>query len=66
MRGFKKKQAPGFEFAGSATIEVNTKKAKQYIKDNLKTPVGDVPLWVLISLGIAYLNEAKEEEGGPC
>lgn len=66
MREYKKKQAPGFEFAGSATIEVNTKKAKQYIKENLKTPVGDVPLWVLISLGIAYLSEAKEEEGGTC
>lgn len=66
MRGFKKKQAPGFEFAGSAAIEVDTKKAKQYIKDNKETPIGDVPLWVLISLGIAYLNKAQEEEGGTC
>ena len=47
------------EYAGKMTIEFNTAKAKEYIRNNLETKIEDVPLWVLLSLGIDEAMKAK-------
>ena len=59
--GWKKKQ-PQIEQAGNASIKFDTKAAKQYLKDNVSVTVEEVPLWVLISLGVMYVSEIRDEE----
>ena len=43
-------------------IEFDTAKARKYIRENRETKVGDVPLWVLLSLGVNEAVKAKGEE----
>lgn len=50
------------EYAGTMEIKYDTAKAKEYIRNNLETKVEDVPLWVLLSLGIDEAMKAKGEK----
>ena len=50
------------EYAGKMEIKYDTAKAKEYIRNNLETKIEDVPLWVLLSLGVDEAVKAKGEE----
>ena len=62
-----RKEEKQIESAGKMEIEFDTAKARKYIRENRETKVGDVPLWVLLSLGVGEALKAaaekKETEG---
>lgn len=66
MKKLRKKETPA-ELAGRMEIEFDTAKAREYIRENKETKIGDVPLWVLLSLGVGEALKAaaekKETEG---
>lgn len=66
MKKLRKEKIP-VELAGRTEIEFDTAKARKYIRENTETKIGDVPLWVLLSLGIGEALKAaaekREEEG---
>ena len=41
-------------------LSVDKKKAKEWIKAHADTKIEDTPLWVLIGLGLMFLEEDKE------
>lgn len=51
-----------FETKSISAIEVDTAKAKKYIKEHTNQSIGDVPLWVLVSMGVwaLTLEEMKD------
>ena len=51
-----------FETKSISAIEIDTAKAKKYIKEHTNQPIGDIPLWVLVSMGAwaLTLEEMKE------
>ena len=51
-----------FETKSISVIEIDTAKAKKYIKEHTNQPIGDIPLWVLVSMGAwaLTLEEMKE------
>lgn len=61
MKKLRKKETSA-ELAGRMEIEFDTAKARKYIRENTKTKVGDVPLWVLLSLGVGEALKAAAEE----
>lgn len=61
MKGHRKEEIP-IELAGRTEIEFNTAKARKYIRENTETKIGDVPLWVLLSLGIGEALKAAAEK----
>jgi len=66
MKKLRKEENPP-ELAGKMEIEFDTAKARKYIRENKETKIGDVPLWVLLSLGVGEALKAaaemKETEG---
>lgn len=66
MKKLRKEEKP-IDSAGRMEIEFDTAKARKYIRENTKTKIGDVPLWVLLSLGVGEALKAaaekKETEG---
>lgn len=61
MKKPRKKEIPA-ELAGRMEIDFDTAKARQYIRENKETKVGDVPLWVLLSLGVGEALRAAAAE----
>lgn len=66
MKRLRKEEKP-IDSAGRMEIEFDTAKARKYIRENRETKIGDVPLWVLLSLGVGEALKAaaekKETEG---
>ena len=60
MKKLRKEEKP-MELAGRTEIEFDTAKARKYIRENKETKVGDVPLWVLLSLGVGEALKAAAE-----
>ena len=52
-----------FETKGVSIIDVDTAEAKKYIKEHTNQSIGDIPLWVLVSMGAwaLALEEIKEK-----
>lgn len=61
MKKLRKEEKPP-ELAGKMKIEFDTAKARKYIRENKETKIGDVPLWVLLSLGIGEALKAAAEK----
>lgn len=61
MNKLRKKEIPA-ELAGRMEIDFDTAKARKYIRENKETKVGDVPLWVLLSLGVGEALRAAAAE----
>lgn len=61
MKELRKEEKP-IESAGRMEIEFDTAKARKYIRENRETKVGDVPLWVLLSLGVGEALKAAAEK----
>lgn len=61
MKKLKKEEKP-IDLAGRTEIEFDTAKARKYIRENTETKIGDVPLWVLLSLGIGEALKATAEK----
>lgn len=61
MKGLRKEEKP-VDLAGRTEIEFDTAKARKYIRENTETKIGDVPLWVLLSLGIGEALKAAAEK----
>lgn len=61
MKKLRKEEKPP-ELAGKMEIEFDTAKARKYIRENTETKIGDVPLWVLLSLGVGEALKAAAEK----
>lgn len=61
MKRHRKEEKP-MESAGRMEIEFDTAKARKYIQENTETKIGDVPLWVLLSLGVGEALKAAAEK----
>lgn len=61
MKKLRKEEKPP-ELAGKMEIEFDTAKARKYIRENKETKIGDVPLWVLLSLGVGEALKAAAEK----
>lgn len=61
MKKLRKKEIPA-ELAGRMEIDFDTAKARKYIRENTETKIGDVPLWVILSLGVGEALKAAAEK----
>lgn len=61
MKKLRKEEKP-IDSAGSMEIEFDTAKARKYIRENTAIKIGDVPLWVLLSLGAGEALKAAAEK----
>lgn len=61
MKRLRKEEKP-IDSAGRMEIEFDTAKARKYIRENRETKIGDVPLWVLLSLGVGEALKAAAEK----
>lgn len=61
MKKLRKKEIPA-ELAGRMEINFDTAKARKYIRENTGTKIGDVPPWVLLSLGVGEALKAAAEK----
>lgn len=57
-----RKEEKLIDSAGRMEIEFDTTKARKYIRENRETKIGDVPLWVLLSLGVGEALKAAAEK----
>lgn len=57
-----RKEEKLIDSAGRMEIEFDTAKARKYIRENTGTKIGDVPLWVLLSLGVGEALKAAAEK----
>lgn len=57
-----RKEGKPIDLTGRTEIEFDTAKARKYIRENTETKIGDVPLWVLLSLGIGEALKAAAEK----
>lgn len=61
MKRLRKEEKP-IDSAGRMEIEFDTAKARKHIRENTGTKIGDVPLWVLLSLGVGEALKAAAEK----